>query len=202
MTSEEKDNLLDRYVTGQPMSVEEEDQVNKWLDTDTDFRLAYRLQQQLFDAGRRQRRSEWNIRQQTRPIPAPKTAFPMRWAAAASVVLLLGIGLVWWVRSSNTDQMLVGQADLFEQRDTQLGLAPNDSAVGKVEWSVTKASRNEYEFRQVDTLRLFSTQPAEWNGQTLQIIRLSEVRYQLRVGNKTYLLEQGRNLRLPLEPEQ
>lgn len=203
MTSEEKDELLDRYVAGQPMSVDEEARINQLLDTDPGFRTEYRLRQELFEAGKRERRVAWEARQRVQPRPVERTVFPMRWAAAASVVLLLSLGLLWWTRTTNSQpRILMDQAPLFEQRDTQLGLAGSDSsAVGTITWVVTEADEDQYEFSQPDTLRIFSTDPDQWKDQTWRIIRLSEVRYQLRVGSKTYPLEQGRNLRLPLEPK-
>lgn len=200
ITPEEKDQLLDRYVAGHPMGADEDALVRQLLNTDPAFRDEYHLRQTLLEAGIQQRRAAWEARQNRRPLPVERPVFPMRWAAAASVVLLLGLGMRWWVRTTGTGP-LTGQAPLFEQRDTQLGLAGSDSAaVGTVTWVVTRADRNEYEFSQPDTLRIFSTTPGQWKNQTWRITRLSEVRYQLRVGRETYRLEQGRSLHLPLEP--
>lgn len=202
MTPEEKDQLLDRYVAGHPMSTDEETGVQKLLRTDPDFRTEYRLRQTLLEAGIRQRRAAWEARQRTQPAPARPAAFPMRWAAAACVLLLLGLGLVWWTQQPRDPEPLMGSTALFRSNDTQLGLAGNDSsAVGRVAWVVTKGSENSYEFSQLDTLRIFATDPGQWADQTWRLMSLSEVRYRLKVGNRTYLLEQGRSVRLPLRPE-
>lgn len=199
MNSEEKDNLLDRYITGQPMSADEETQVNKLLDTDADFRAEYWSRQDLFDAGRRERRAAWEARPHMH-LPTERKVFPMRWAAAASVVLVLGLGLLWF-QQPDRNGPLTGNAPLFNQQDVQIGLAGNDSsAAGTVVWIVTKSPENQYEFSQLDTLRIFATDPGQWRGKTWRLTSLSEVRYQLQVDNKTYLLEQGRTMRLPLEP--
>ncbi|MBO0950913.1 hypothetical protein [Fibrella forsythiae] len=202
MTSDEKDNLLDRYVSGQPMSADEEAQVDQLVTTDPDFKIDYILRRELFETGKRERRAAWEAGSQVRSLPVKRTMFPMRWIAAASVILLLGIGLVWWIRPFDDDQPFSGQALLFEQQGTQLGLAGQDSlAVGTVAWVVTKAPDNAYEFSQLDTLRIFTTSPDLWKDQDWQLTSLSEVRYRLRVGNRTYALEQGRSIRLPLNEE-
>ncbi|GAB4015111.1 hypothetical protein GCM10028808_39570 [Spirosoma migulaei] len=203
MDSEEKDELLDRYAAGHPLNADEEAQVELLLKTDPEFREGYRLRQALFEAGIQQRRVAWEAWQQIHPVPlAPKTmAFPMSWVAAASVALLLGIGLIWWQRTPRTADLITGQAAVFEPQDSQLGLTPSDSVSTYTTWIVTKAENIGYEFAQPDTLHIFSPNPDQWRGKTLQLVRLSEVRYRLRVDRETYLLQQGRTLRLPLEPE-
>lgn len=199
MNSDEKDSLLDRYVSGQPMGADEETQVNRLLATDADFRAEYRFRQELFDAGRRERQAAWDARPRVQPT-LERTTFPMSWAAAASVVLVLGLGLFWWLRQTD-NQPLTGKVPLFEQTDTQLGLTGSDSlAVGMITWTLTKANANEYEFGQPDVLHLFSTSPKAWKDKTWRMTRLSEVRYRLQVGSQIYLLEQGRDMHLPLEP--
>lgn len=201
MTAEEKDNLLDRYVAGHPMNDAEEATVRHLLTSDPGFRTEYQLRQELYAFGQRERRAAWEARLAEHPIPVERRVFPMRWAAAASVALLIGIGLIWQLQSS-TDQVFTGQAAVFEQRGNQLNLAGSDSAaVGSIAWVVTKSETNQYEFGQADTLRVFATDPSQWENQAWQLIRLSEVRYRLRVGTKTYPLKQGRTVHLPLVPD-
>ncbi|RYC70050.1 hypothetical protein [Spirosoma sordidisoli] len=201
MTPEEKESLLDRYVTGYPMSTDEEMVVQQLLRTDRSFREEYSLRQTLLEAGIQQRRAAWASRQRNRVVTDRQTAFPMSWVAAASVLLLLGIGLIWRPWQPGSGDPTNGDATLYRLGNNQLGLAGNDTlAVGTIHWEIIQAPENSYDFSQLDTLRIFAVDPDQWKKYPLRLTSLSEIRYQLEVGNRTYMLEQGRSIRLPLTP--
>jgi tetratricopeptide (TPR) repeat protein len=139
---------IENYVTGQ-LSADERWQFETALRTDSalaDELAFYLLTKQVATSqAREQRKAELDaLRDQSIQPPRelaeietrtrPLWSAPMRWAAAASIVLLLGVGW-YFINPSSTDTQLVASQQVdayiathFNQLPTTMGSGPTGSA--------------------------------------------------------------------------
>lgn len=201
MMEEDKDELLDRYMAGEPITDEQKKQVEQWLHADPVLRGKARLLLQVYDWGRQKRQAVW-----TGPSPVVTlnpVARPFAWAAAASVALIAGFGL-WWYNQTDTrvanSEPMAQKVAVYEKREGQLGFAkgglPADSTLLIPDQSHI-VSQPEYRFATYDTLQIRI--PASGTSQHWHLVRLNEVDFQLVGDSITYPLELGRQLWLPLK---
>lgn len=197
-----ENELLDRYLAGESITDEQKKQVEQWLHQEPSLRNKARLLLQMHDWGRYQRQTAWVNRPQIRPL-----ARPFAWAAAASVVLIAGIGVWWYNQSSDSrpltgDRTIIQKVPVYEKRDVQLGFAksgrPADSTV-LVQNQVLQAYP-EYRFANYDTLQIRVS--AKMANQQWYIVRVNEVDYRLASDSVVYPLELGRQLWLPMTRKQ
>lgn len=200
---EDKNEFLDRYLAGEPMTGEQKKQVEQWLRHDSDLRNRADLLIHMHDWGRYQRQTAWTNRPQVRLL-----ARPFAWAAAASMALIAGIGVWWYNQASDIrpvagNQTIIQKVPVYENRDLQLGFAksghPADSTF-LMQNQIRIGQSPEYWFASYDTLQVRMS--AKMATQQWYIVRVNEVDYQLASDSVAYPLQLGRHLWLPLIPKQ
>ncbi len=210
MISEHQAELLDRYLSDDELSPADAQTVQNWLRSDESFREAYRLRSLLGEAARRQRRADWQDRLGTYGTPARaerevRPLWPLRWAAAASVLIGL-VALGWWALQPGpaSGVLFTEKGPVYEQLDSQgfalpPGLGPVDLTY-LVATTVPGLRAPAYEFARPDTLHLFLPPGASTDSyRPWRLLRRSETEYLLLTPTDTFRLEQGRSLRQPLK---
>ncbi|WP_019986647.1 hypothetical protein [Rudanella lutea] len=150
-------NLIDDYFAAR-LSDDARAQFERDLQTDPDVADAVAFYLAAQTAARREaadkRRAEWLAR----PIPAPRrSVWPYVLAAAASVVLLLGLAWVFWGRSPSSTEL----ADTYIARHTGPGAVTMGAGTDSLQQGLDLVNRGQ--LAQADTLLsdLLRRQPAQ-----------------------------------------
>lgn len=222
-----KQQLLRQYVE-HTLRGDDLAEFKRLAQTDLEFRREAELERRISQAiqqGQRERlRQTLDRFHAEMPAEEPQSGrvisffgrpVPMQWAAAAAVVLVLGLGMLIQQLNKPSDTQLaqqpkdtlpkvVGQRVLIEQQETTptYGLAGADSvqtSTTPVVLYTSPTDRPQYSFAD-DTLRLYGTfQP---KALTLLIHRPDNARetYQLRANGVLYTLDRLATKPTPLRP--
>lgn len=216
MEEADKNEYLDRYLAGEPMSDEQRECVKQWLRQDPELRSKARFLLQMHDHGRHRRRKALPDM-----VASVLLARPFTWAAAASVGLAISVG-VWWynqpsritptatsqkqppsVTPTPHNQFGLHKVAVYEQRGDDLGFAKSDQPADStflLSLSTDARHSPEYQFAHYDTLRIRMS--ADMLAKQWHLVSVNGFDYQLVSDDSvTYPLELGRELWLPLKAE-